>query len=92
MWIASAFFALASSNPALPPPEVTAGSGDERPNIEVSAYFGLGIDNFAATDVRQYLNPNSSGQSEELTEVTFCTTSPVELYVEGLAVRIDFSH
>jgi hypothetical protein len=34
----------------------------------------------------------SSGQSEELTEVTFCTTSPVELYVEGLAVRIDFSH
>ena len=36
----------------------------------------------------------SSGQSEELTEVTevtFGTTSPVELYVEGLAVRIDFS-
>jgi hypothetical protein len=46
--------------PASPPPEQ-----EERATFDASAFLGLGIDSFAATDLRRYLNPNDSGGVEE---------------------------
>lgn len=50
--------------PPTPPAPPLAEAG-ERDTLRASAFFGLGIDSFAAKDLRLYLNPNDSGSVEE---------------------------
>jgi len=38
---------------------------DTRPSFETDAYFGFGIDTFAADDLRHYLNPDDSNRIQE---------------------------
>src|SRR5215813_6390405 len=67
--------ALSASPPAMSGPSATvtpagqSGSSedDERENFEANGYIGVGVDSFAAGDIKKVLNHvNSSGQKERL--------------------------
>ncbi len=46
-------------------PGATARAADSRSNFESLFYLGLGVDSFAAQELRLYLNPEASGQKQE---------------------------
>jgi len=53
------------AQPASTAPASPAREPEKRAAFEATAFLGLGIDSFAASDLRRYLNPNDSGGIEE---------------------------
>jgi len=57
--------AVVGAQPSPTPPAPPVAETGGRDTFRASAFLGLGIDSFAAKDLRLYLNPNDSGGVEE---------------------------